>query len=750
MRKLRVFANSLFLAITPAMLVFPQNTAPKITFQVQRVNYGEKRAENDYTLSYDDMLRVLDEIESGELEKKCTPEDLERVKKFVAFLAKEGALPDDSKESLSLDNDIEDLLNGEDNFYEDAVSFVSPGEYQYMIVPAVLNGHGEVILCKSWVHKQWKHVKKFAKKHKKALIIGAAVVVATAVVVVVVAASSAAAGAAAAGAAGAGASSDITKSDKKHHKEDSASTTVPSDIPFEMAATQGSPTLKSSIDDQISSFKENVVQNQFFQLANPAGQESLSWEENGRALGSLFAHDSYNSLQNQLYHHPGLVLEAQDIHSKYSIHVPGWEPGAAIGHPEIDRKFSTDYSHLYSNSIQEADFNTLSHQVRGERALALGCYNQAVQDLGKAIETNPTNHIPYLERGIAHFSLGQYDRSLQDYEQFTSQTQMHQPNSLSVSEFSIGVAKGLPKGVYESGEGMFLFMADFVTHPIQTSRQIVDSVSTLVDLVRKDEWGIVAEALSPEVHQLVTMWDTLSSEKRGELAGYAVGKHGADILLPGAIAKVASKSVKSAQELAAVCKNLQIAQETLVLETAAGIGHSAKIAEVIEAGQKTAFLAEELGCTAREMGQLKQTGKLEATIAKKYDHLSLSMQESIALHKRAQDTLKVYAKKPLPEFKVRELIHETGFPTFPRPKGIPENFLVMISDRGAGMEYVHPTNSHIRIRVMPGKPHSPNPSQQKPYVIQQKSGQAFDKHGNLIQPENPEAHIPMEDFIYRE
>lgn len=584
---------------------------------MRKVSYEEQRTKKDYTLSYDDMMRLLDEIESGELENKCTLEELEKVKHFVAFLAKEGVLPDNSEESLSIDNDIEDLLNGEDNIYEDAVSFVTPGEYQYMIVPAVLHGHGEIVLCKSWVKKQWKHVKKFAKKHKKALVIGATVVVAVAIVVVAVAAaSSAAAGAAAAGAAGAAAGSPDSdhKSDNKDQEKTSTSISVPPDIPPGMSATHEAPTLKSTIDNQISAFKEDVVQNQFFQPTNPEGQQGLSWQENGRVLGSLFAHDSYNSLQNQLTYHPRLAQEAQDINSKYTFPVPGWDQGAAIGHPEIDRKFSTDYSHLYSNPGQEADFNTLSHQVRGEHALSLGYYNQAVQDLGKAIEANSSNPIPYLERGIAHFGLGQYDRSLEDYKRFTSQTQAQNPNPLSVSEFSLGFAKGLPRGVYESGEGLFLFIADFVKHPIHTSRQIVNSVSTLVDLVRKDEWGVVAEVLSPEVHQLVTQWDTLPSEKRGELAGYAVGKHGADILVPGAIAKVASKSVKNAQELAAVCKNFQIAQETLVLETAAGIGNTAKVAEVVRNGQSMAFLGEELGFTAKEMGQLKKLGKLEQAI----------------------------------------------------------------------------------------------------------------------------------------
>ncbi|MDE3046686.1 MAG: hypothetical protein KGJ02_08635 [Verrucomicrobiota bacterium] len=66
------------------------------------------------------------------------------------------------------------------------------------------------------------------------------------------------------------------------------------------------------------------------------------------------------------------------------------------------------------------------------------------------------------------------------------------------------------------------------------------------------------------------------------------------------------------------------------------------------------------------------------------------------------------------------------------------------------MEYVHPTNTHLSVRVMPGKPHSPHPHQQKPYVIQMKSGQAVDKHGNLVPKESPEAHIPLDEFIYRD
>lgn len=613
LRYFKILVNSILLLTMTSVALYPQGHIPQITFQTQKVNFEEKQIAKDYMPSYDEILRLLDELESGELENKCSSEQqLENLTHFVALLAKEGVLPDNSPESLSLDDDIEELLNGEDNLYEDALSFVSPGEYRYMIIPAVLYGNGEAVLCKSWVKKQWKHVKKFAKKHKKALIIGAAVVVAAAVVVITVAAVGA--GAAAAGAAGAvAATPNSNKPDKK--EESSSSSSISSNISPGTAVTQEASALRSALNDQAYCFKENIAQNQFFQPTNPEiHNQSLSWEENARVLGSLFAHDSYNNLQNQIPYDSRLAQEIEDINSKYSFSIPGGYQDPSIGHPEIDRKFSTDYTPLYSNPNQEVDFNSLSHQLRGEKALAFGYYDQAIQDLGKAIDTNPTNPVPYLERGIAYFESQQYDRSLEDYKQFTAQSQAQKLDSLSISEFSLGVAKGLPKGVFDSGKVFFLFMTDFVKHPIQTSRQIVDSVITLTRFVRDDEWGVVAEVLSPEMHQLVTQWDTLSSEKRGELAGYTVGKHGADILVPGALVKVANKSLKSAQELAAICKTLQKAQETLVLETASEIGNSAKIAEIVRNGQTMVFLGEELGFTAQEIGQLKQTEKLGGAI----------------------------------------------------------------------------------------------------------------------------------------
>ncbi len=302
-----------------------------------------------------------------------------------------------------------------------------------------------------------------------------------------------------------------------------------------------------------------------------------------------------------------------------SILTKGSEEVSSTGFSGMDWKSFTYYSYLAEQIDQEISGKILPHQERGEKALVLGYYDQAVLDFEKAIQANPNDSTAYLERGIALFELGEYDSSLEDYQQFLSQNQTTPP--LSLSEFSLNFAKGLKQGVYDSGKGMLLFLTDFIKNPIQTSKQVVDSITTLASLVRNDEWETIAEALSPEMHQLVTEWDTLPSDKRGELAGYAIGKHGSDILLPGALAKVASKSVKSAQELVEVCKKFQIAKETLILETAGGIGNGVKVGEVIQAGQTTIALGEELGFTAREMGQLKQAGKLEGTINSGLDKL---------------------------------------------------------------------------------------------------------------------------------
>jgi hypothetical protein len=123
----------------------------------------------------------------------------------------------------------------------------------------------------------------------------------------------------------------------------------------------------------------------------------------------------------------------------------------------------------------------------------------------------------------------------------------------------------------------------------------------------------------------------------------------------------------------------------------------------------------------------------------------------LELFSKAEEFLKPYRKIFMPESEVRALIQKTGVKTFPRPAGIPENFRVCVSDNGAGIVYFHPEHTHTSIRIMPGKLHSPNPYQQKPYVIYKKDGKTFDKFGGVLKSSDDlSAHIPLEEFVFRE
>ena len=300
---------------------------------------------------------------------------------------------------------------------------------------------------------------------------------------------------------------------------------------------------------------------------------------------------------------------------------------------------------------------------------------------------------------------------------------------------------------------MLLFLSDLVTSPIQTGSQVYHSLSSLSGLVKAGEWEAVGAAFSPEVHELVTQWETLSDSRRGELAGYAFGKHGADIFIPGAAAKVAAKGTIAVKELGAICKNFQSAEKVFVLEAvASGSNAGIKVGEAIASAERTLAAGEDLGLTTKQMADLKQAGALEQTVGKgrNYFEGNPKLQASYDVVKKAQEELSPHQKVFMPEQKVKDLIQQTGISTFDTSGRIPDNFLVRISDKGAGIEYVHPTNPEIRVRVMPGALHSPNPSQQMPYVVQMIGNKALDKTGKLVSPKLPEAHMPLAEFIFRE
>jgi len=635
MKKLQVFICSLLLLTTPTLL------AQGIPIQECSNHTGKhlprsiKKKERYHLVTYDEILFVLKEIETEEI-AKYREKDIHRVNEFLVHLAKEGVLPN-APNQVALQYDIDSLL-GEDSC-------------EFALAPSIFEVDRDCFQQVGLFSKPWEKTKKFLKKYKKEIIIGAVIVVAVATIVAVAVCVSAGA-ATAATAAGAAASTSP-------RKENEAGSSSPKEEP------KGAPLLQETVTEQIDSFKEVLANESFFSAADSNQYGRLSMEETGRTLGHLFVNEGIANIQSQGNHSPRLVEEIDQLSHISQFAFTGTDGEVVnFNSANANEMFMQDRAPQFFPCNQGADFATLSYHGLGEAAFQNGYYQQAVIDFGKVIELSPQDPNGYLARSASYFHMGDYEQSMDDFQSFSaysSQDPMTYP--LSLSEFSIGFAKGIPKGAYESGEGILLFLADLATHPIQTAGQMYDALSTLAKLACTDEWELIGQSLAPEIHKLVTQWDTIPSDERGELAGFALGKYGTDILAPGALAKVAKQSVQSAKELAAVCKNLKLASETLVLETAAEIGTGVKIAEVVEAGQRTARLGEELGFTGKEMGQLKQAGKLESTVTETYEQLSLPMQESLLKHNNARKFLQTH-KGFMPEERVRELIHETGFSYF--------------------------------------------------------------------------------------
>lgn len=358
MRKLKFFTYCTILATTPALLAYPQNNRSLVKFQV--MNYGSHQKNGDWVrpMTYEGIMQMLDELESGELERRYSPMQLEQINNYLATLAKEGILPDEFAEEAALEEDSYDLMYGEDSAFQ-LVHYLENSS-EFMIMPAVVNGYTSynIIQCGKISHA-WKKTKKFVKKHKKAIIIGAVVVVAAAVVVVaVVTASSAATASAAAGAAGAAAGSGSSNSSHS----DSSKSESKEEPPLPITDANEAPVMKAAIDEHVSSFKEFLVEDKAVQGAiSSTGWDELSFCEKAREVGSNIAHKTLDEISDLVKVVPQLRKEVEEMSSKFFPEslilsnsgnagnpIENYENLVAKGHEAIDEAFSTDQAELFT------------------------------------------------------------------------------------------------------------------------------------------------------------------------------------------------------------------------------------------------------------------------------------------------------------------------------------------------------------------------------------------------------------------
>ncbi len=684
----RLFTCSLLLCTVPGFAL-PQTAAPTIPQEyVSQSPFIRHLFTEDHVLSYDAIVELLEQIENDELDAVCTPEDWNQIGQFLAYLSRQGMLPNDLEiDKAILERDIQDMLCP---YPELAASSYFLGSQEFSLAPAIDNGHMDVMVCNGWLNKKWRHVKHFVKHHKTAVIVGTIILVAAVAIVVTITIASSTAAAAAGAAAGA------SSSDPKKPKPE------PETI---------------SVEEQVSTLQTIASESD---LIPALKNENVQIDaDQARLIGSSLGHSAIET-------------------SPPALNPDAWDKVVQSGHGAIDTAFNTDQSiHYIDLPASENPGDWLSNicQQQGEQALRQFNYEEAVEHFDQAIEANPQNSDFYLQRAYAHMGLDEFDQSLNDYRTYIASSQP-KPSILSNTiDFGIGFVKNVPIGAVESGHQLSAFASELIVHPIDTSYNVCSAFATLADLACTQQWAVLSESMAPEVCQLANEWNYLTARERGERAGYIFGKYGGDILIPGATAKVLSKGITGAKDIMLAAKNLQIAEQTFALEA---LAQSASRANVLE----------EFPVLFKN-GERIEGGVKELPISKEQILQEQAFWESSGKYKKAQEFLKPYRKEYFSETQVRDLIHQTGIPTFPRPQGIPDNFRIKLADKGAGIKYVHPNHEQTSVRVMPGKPHSPFPCQQKPYIIYMKDGKCLDKFGNQVLTDSAEAHIPLEEFVYR-
>ena len=171
MGEFKLFTHLVILATTPTFLIYPQDALRQADFHVQEVHSrlpkNIRKTKRYHLVSYDDILNLLEDIESGT--KEYREKDLRRINRFVTNLAKEGVIPN-SYNSYALDEDIKDLL--EEDYDSNEFVFAFQEEDGYSIIPAIGDGRADIFLCKSKLSKKWKKTKKFIKITRKKSLLG--------------------------------------------------------------------------------------------------------------------------------------------------------------------------------------------------------------------------------------------------------------------------------------------------------------------------------------------------------------------------------------------------------------------------------------------------------------------------------------------------------------------------------------------------------------------------------------------------
>lgn len=360
---------------------------------------------------------------------------------------------------------------------------------------------------------------------------------------------------------------------------------------------------------------------------------------------------------------------------------------------------------------------------KGTAENQIALYDAAILSLGQAIKRNPENREAYFERALAYFEQGNIDQSIADFFDSGYESTPIDPKD----QYSLAFATGLIKGTAEhAGEALKDFLPSiyttlsglshglwaFACEPIDVSKQLVSACQNMAVFLKDHESLEVVKMIVPEIKELSENWDNLEAEVRGELMGTIIGKHGTEFLIFYGV----GKGIKAFQEL-------RHANAALTLEKMAK--DAAKWSKLEEMHQSW----------------WKATKPIIEDIKK---------MKGDKFHKELP---KMFNGQQLSELQMRQILHQCNIKTFPKPKGIPADCIVEISEKSGGMIYRKIGTSIdecVLVRVMPGNPKSSNVIQQNPYVVQRRGRDAVLKDGTLVGRKDPNAHIPLQNFEFTE
>lgn len=408
------------------------------------------------------------------------------------------------------------------------------------------------------------------------------------------------------------------------------------------------------------------------------------------------------------------INEHQAPASYYSRSLIRYDTGDNIGCIEDIRKlFEIAPPDLISHEVSKK-----LELIKGTAQSEIGLFNDAILTLSQHIEKHPNHREAYVERAIAQFEIGNLQEALEDFVLTGLKGHPINPNWKDKIDFSRGLIKGITEdglsplanffpAVLSSISGLSHGLWALVTTPEQTTISMYNACQAAYQYIKSEGVDEVIHNIIPEFRTLIQEGEKLSYVEQGELLGKVIGRIGIEFIL-----------LKGTAKGLAIYRDLRKANAMLSLE---------RMATSIEAEQVL------LNCH-------KQWWSQTAPVIKE-------IQSSGG---RIGDKLyKAFREQSLSEFQVRKILHQAGFKTFPRPKGIPQNWTVKMSRNGGGMRYASSVNEHFEVRVMPGDPNAKWPSQKQPYVVHKTDYGWLSKEGIIYQSsQSSEIHIPLQEYDF--